>query len=102
MAAPTVATALTGKATPGPSFPFQLNRKEILAELLPRLTALRNIARIDGRCLVMQGKLRTYKIHIGSGNILMEPTDSTSASFRPARRGSPMFSCSSRATRCSR
>lgn len=52
-----------------------LNRKEILAEILPRLTALRNIAGIDGKFLVVKGKLRTYKIHLGSGNILMEPND---------------------------
>ena len=25
--------------------------------------------------LVVKGKLRTYKIHLGSGNILMEPND---------------------------
>jgi hypothetical protein len=52
-----------------------LNRKEILAELLPRLTALKNIASLDGKFLVVKGKLRTYKIHLGSGNILMEPND---------------------------
>ena len=52
-----------------------LNRKEILADLLPRLTALRSIAAIEGKFLVVKGKLRTYKIHIGSGNILMEPND---------------------------
>jgi hypothetical protein len=27
------------------------------------------------RFLVVRGKLRTYKIHLGSGNILMEPND---------------------------
>ena len=37
------------------------NRKEILAELLPRLTALRNIAAIDGRFLVVKGRLRTSR-----------------------------------------
>jgi hypothetical protein len=52
-----------------------LNRKDIIAELLPRLTALRNIAAIEGKFLVVKGKLRTYKIHLGSGNILMEPND---------------------------
>jgi hypothetical protein len=52
-----------------------LNRKDIIAELLPRLTALRNIAALDGKFLVVKGKLRTYKIHLGSGNILMEPND---------------------------
>lgn len=50
------------------------NRTEIIAELLPRL-ALRDRAHIDGKFLVVKGALRTYKIHIGSGNILMEPND---------------------------
>jgi hypothetical protein len=49
-------------------------RKEVLERLLPRL-------KISGQCsfaerfLVVHGKLRTYKIHLGSGNILMEPND---------------------------
>ena len=29
----------------------------------------------DGNFLVVRGDLRTYKIHIGSGNILMTPND---------------------------
>ena len=49
-------------------------RKEVLAELLPRL-ALRDVAHIDGKFLVVKGKLRSYKIHLGSGNILMAPND---------------------------
>lgn len=49
-------------------------RKEVLQRLVPRL-------KIAGRCsfsdkfLVVQGGLRTYKIHLGSGNILMSPND---------------------------
>lgn len=49
-------------------------RKEVLQRLLPRL-------KIAGQCsvadkfLVVKGSLRTYKIHLGSGNILMEPND---------------------------
>jgi hypothetical protein len=49
-------------------------RKEVLERLVPRL----NIA---SRCsfaekfLIVRGSLRTYKIHLGSGNILMEPND---------------------------
>ena len=49
-------------------------RKEVLERLVPRL-------KIAARCsfqdkfLVVQGTLRTYKIHLGSGNILMEPND---------------------------
>jgi hypothetical protein len=31
--------------------------------------------RLDGRFLTVRGDLRTYKIHLGSGNILMEPND---------------------------
>lgn len=50
-------------------------RKTILERLLPRLKKIREVARIDGKFLVVEGKLRTYKIHIGSGNILMEPND---------------------------
>ena len=49
-------------------------RKDVLKKLIPRL-------KIAGRCtfsdkfLVVRGDLRTYKIHMGSGNILMEPDD---------------------------
>ncbi len=50
------------------------NRKEILSQLIPRLK-LAPVARIEGRFLIVKGKLRTYKIHIGSTNILMEPND---------------------------
>lgn len=50
-------------------------RKTILEQLLPRLTKIRDKAKIDGKFLTVKGKLRTYKIHIGSGNILMEPND---------------------------
>ena len=49
-------------------------RRAALERLIPRL-------KIAGQCtlterfLVVRGKLRTYKIHFGSGNILMEPND---------------------------
>ena len=49
-------------------------RKAVLEKLVPRL-------KIAGRCsfsdkfLVVRGERRTYKIHLGSGNILMEPND---------------------------
>lgn len=54
---------------------FAKTRKSILEGLLPRMTKLRNITRIEGKFLILEGKLRTYKIHMGSGNILMEPDD---------------------------
>jgi hypothetical protein len=50
------------------------NRKDILTNLVPRLK-IRDIATIRDKFLVVKGKLRTYKIHIGSTNILMEPND---------------------------
>ncbi|WP_341718929.1 DUF4132 domain-containing protein [Micromonospora sp. FIMYZ51] len=49
-------------------------RRDLLARLLPRLAVGRR-ARIDGRFLVVDGELRTYRIHLGSGNILMSPND---------------------------
>ena len=50
------------------------NRKEILTNLVPRLK-INKVAHIQDKFLVVKGKLRTYKIHIGSTNILMEPND---------------------------
>ncbi|UZR98133.1 DUF4132 domain-containing protein [Chondrinema litorale] len=50
------------------------NRKAILTTLIPRLK-IGKVAEIKDKFLVVKGKLRTYKIHIGSTNILMEPND---------------------------
>lgn len=50
------------------------NRKEILAGLIPRLK-IAGVTIIQDKFVVVKGKLRTYKIHIGSTNILMEPND---------------------------
>jgi len=49
-------------------------RKVVLERLLPRLK-LKAVAKIDGKFLIVQGKKHQYKIHIGSGNILIAPTD---------------------------
>ncbi|WP_298507700.1 DUF4132 domain-containing protein [uncultured Kordia sp.] len=49
-------------------------RKGILEKLLPRLK-INKVATIDGKFLRIKGTRRTYKIHIGSSNILMEPND---------------------------
>jgi len=49
-------------------------RKEILENLVPRLK-IAAVASIKDKFLVVKGKKRTYKIHIGSTNILMEPND---------------------------
>jgi hypothetical protein len=50
-------------------------RKAVLERLLPRLTKIRDRCTLSERFLVVRGDLRTYKIHLGSGNILMEPND---------------------------
>jgi hypothetical protein len=50
-------------------------RRDVLVSLLPRLTKLRGRVTLSDRFLVVRGDLRTYKIHLGSGNILMEPND---------------------------
>lgn len=50
------------------------SRKTILEALLPSLKIAKQ-CQIDGRFLKVTGKLKTYKIHMGSSNILMEPND---------------------------
>lgn len=49
-------------------------RKAVLERLLPRLK-IRDKARIDGKFLIVTGKKNSYKIHIGSTNILIMPND---------------------------
>ncbi|MEM7060491.1 MAG: DUF4132 domain-containing protein [Pseudomonadota bacterium] len=53
---------------------FAETRKQVLGALIPRLK-IRDVARIEGKYLYVEGKLNTYKIHLGSSNILMEPGD---------------------------
>jgi len=49
-------------------------RRDVLTRLLPRLKIAERCALTD-KFLVVRGDVRTYKIHLGSGNILMEPND---------------------------
>jgi 23S rRNA maturation mini-RNase III len=49
-------------------------RKQVLEKLIPRLKIAKQ-CEITEKFLVVKGSLRTYKIHMGSGNILMEPND---------------------------
>jgi hypothetical protein len=51
------------------------SRRDALARILPR-TKIADRCALDGRYLVVRGDLRTYRIHLGSSNILMEPDDS--------------------------
>jgi hypothetical protein len=50
-------------------------RRQVLENLLPRLKKIRDRCHCQERFLVVRGDIRTYKIHLGSGNILMEPND---------------------------
>ncbi|MEW6302739.1 MAG: DUF4132 domain-containing protein [Verrucomicrobiota bacterium] len=49
-------------------------RKEVLQRLLPRLK-IAPLCSFTERFLEVRGTLHTYKIHLGSGNILMSPDD---------------------------
>ncbi|WP_066800538.1 DUF4132 domain-containing protein [Moraxella oblonga] len=50
------------------------SRAEYLKLIIPRLNIADKLS-IDGKFLIVQGKVRTYKIHLGSSNILMLPND---------------------------
>ena len=51
-----------------------ISRRETLGRLIPRLK-IANKCELSDRFLLVQGTRRRYKIHLGSGNILMEPND---------------------------
>ncbi len=51
-----------------------LIRKGVLDNIISKLD-IASVSHFDGKFLVVKGQLRTYKIHLGSGNILMEPND---------------------------
>lgn len=47
-------------------------RKQVLERLVPRLK-IADRCSLEGRYLVVRGSIRTYRIHLNSGNVLMEP-----------------------------
>jgi hypothetical protein len=49
-------------------------RRDVLERLIPRLTIAKQCS-FEDRYLLVRGSPRTYKIHLGSGNILMLPND---------------------------
>jgi hypothetical protein len=49
-------------------------RKEALQRIIPKLKIAAQCSFTE-KHLVVKGELRTYKIHLGSGNIFMEPND---------------------------
>jgi hypothetical protein len=73
-------------------------RREVLERLVPRLKIAERCSLTD-KFLVVRGDLRSYKIHLGSGNILMTPNDQYLC-IVPAEAATAS-SCPSRATtRC--
>jgi len=48
------------------------NRGNLLERIIPRLS-IKERCTLDGRFLVVRGERATYRIHLGSGNVLMEP-----------------------------
>jgi hypothetical protein len=61
-----------------------VTRKQVLERLVPRLK-IADRCSLSDRFLVVRGNKRTYKIHLGSGNILMEPNDQYLCIVRDAR-----------------
>ncbi|MBM9509225.1 DUF7737 domain-containing protein [Actinacidiphila acididurans] len=61
-------------------------RREALERILPRLRIADRCA-LEGRFLVVRGDLRTYRIHLGSANILMEPDDAYLCIVQSRRAG---------------
>jgi hypothetical protein len=49
-------------------------RRIVLERLIPRLK-IADRCTVTDKFLVVRGDVRTYKIHLGSGNILMEPNN---------------------------
>ncbi|MEU5987755.1 DUF4132 domain-containing protein [Spirillospora sp. NPDC047418] len=64
-------------------------RGDALRRVLPG-TRIAGRCSVDGRFLLVRGDLRTYKIHLGSGGVLMEPGNTrlrAEASRRPGQKG---------------
>ncbi len=49
-------------------------RRDVLQRILPKLK-ISDRCHLDKKFLTVNGKIRNYKIHLGSGNIMMSPND---------------------------
>ncbi|NYD51191.1 hypothetical protein BJY14_007174 [Actinomadura luteofluorescens] len=61
-------------------------RGDVLRRILPG-TRIAGRCSVDGRFLVVRGGLRTYRVHLGSGGVLMEPGDRRLGVEPPRRTG---------------
>jgi hypothetical protein len=48
------------------------HRRDLLERIIPRLS-IKDRCQLEGRFLLVRGDRATYKIHLGSGNVLIEP-----------------------------
>jgi hypothetical protein len=64
--------------------PSAETRRDVLQRIIPK-TKIADRCAIDDRYLVVRGNLRTYRIHLGSANILMDP-DASYLCIVPSRR----------------
>ncbi len=73
--------------------PMGVGRRELLERILPSLPIADRTA-IEGRFLVVRGQLHSYRIHLGSANVLIEPGSRhlcIVASGRGRRPGDPGY-----------
>ncbi|MEU1536642.1 DUF4132 domain-containing protein [Actinacidiphila glaucinigra] len=63
------ASCVSGELTP-----CAATRREVVSRLVPRL-AIAGRCAVEGRFLRVRGDRHTYRIHLGSGNVLMSPDD---------------------------
>ncbi|MEV0662846.1 DUF4132 domain-containing protein [Actinomadura luteofluorescens] len=61
-------------------------RGDVLRRILPG-TRIAGRCSVDGRFLVVRGGLRTYRVHLGSGGVLMEPGNGRLRVEPPRRTG---------------
>lgn len=78
------AASITGEAPFGELPASAEIRGDVLRRILPG-TRIAGRCSVDGRFLVVRGGLRTYKIHLASGGVLMEPGNER-LRVEPARR----------------
>ncbi len=64
-----------------------LTRRAALERIIPQLK-IADRCTINDRFLVVRGQFRTYRIHLGSGNIMMDP-DNRYLCIVPAQRANP-------------
>jgi Domain of unknown function (DUF4132) len=69
-----------------------ITRRAALERIVPRMK-IADRCTFSDRFLIVRGKLRTYRIHLGSSNILMEPNDQylCIVPARGSESGDPLF-----------